>query len=154
MLVCENGHVITDCLECSNHDDKFCDECGAPTLSSCPSCGAKIRGESMSSGVVVIGYVTPAPSYCPECGKPFPWTVASLEALKELAELDDDLTDDDAETLAKSAEQAMSENPRTKVAGLRIKKILARAGKETVDGARDLLVDLLAETAKRMIWPS
>jgi hypothetical protein len=154
MLVCENGHVITDCLERSTCDDKFCDKCGAPTISSCPTCGAKIRGDRKDSGIFVVGYVTPAPKYCPECGAPFPWTIAAIESLKELAELDDGLSDEDANELAKSAEETLSETPKTKVAAIKVKKILARAGRETASAARDLLVDVMAETAKRVIWPS
>ncbi len=154
MLVCKNGHVITDSLERSACDDKFCDRCGAPTISSCPTCGAKIRGDTKGGGVFIVGYVTPAPKYCPECGAPFPWTIATIESLRELAELDDGLSDEDATELAKSAEATLSETPKTKAAAVRVKRILTRAGRETASAARDLLVDVMAETAKRIIWPS
>lgn len=153
MLVCESGHVLTDCLECSSDDSKFCDKCGARTISACPSCGAKIRGDLIDSGVVCIGFTPVAPKYCPECGEPFPWTVASIEALRELAELDDDLNEADREMLVESAETAMTENPKTKVSALKVKKVLSKAGKATASAARDLLVDVLAESAKKMIWP-
>lgn len=154
MLVCENGHVLTDRLERSSNDTPHCSKCGARTISQCPSCGAKIRGDLRDSGVVVIGYTTPAPKYCPECGAPFPWTTASLDALRELAELDDDLDADDADSLVKSAETALTDGPKTKVAAMRVKKILGKAGKATASAARDLLVDVLAESAKRTIWPN
>lgn len=154
MLVCENGHVLTDCLERSSNDTPYCSECGAKTLSKCPKCGAKIRGELRDSGVVMIGFTTSAPNYCPECGSPFPWTAASLEALRELAELDDALDSIDADVLVESAEKAMTDNPKTKVSAMRVKKILGKAGKATASAARDLLVDVLAESAKRTIWPS
>ena len=103
---------------------------------------------------MVIGYTTPAPKYCPECGAPFPWTTASFDALRELAELDDNLDDDDANALVQSAETALTDGPKTKVAALRVKKILGKARETTASAARDLLVDVLAESAKRMIWPS
>lgn len=154
MLVCENGHVLTDCLERSSNNTPYCSECGAKTISQCPSCSAKIRGDLRDSGVVVIGYTTPAPKYCPECGAPFPWTTASLDALRELAELDDNLDDDDANALVQSAETALTDGPKTKVAALRVKKVLGKARETTASAARDLLVDVLAESAKRMIWPS
>lgn len=153
MLVCENGHVLTDSLEISSDDSAYCSKCGAKTLTRCPSCGAKIRGDIRDSGVVMIGYTTPAPKYCPECGAPFPWTSANLEALKELAELDDELNEADTIELVDSAERAMSENPRTKVAALKIKKVLSKAGKVTATAAKDLLVEIVAESAKRIIWP-
>ena len=153
MLVCENGHVITDHLERSRNDARFCDECGAPTIRVCPSCGAKIRGEQINSGAIFIAMTLPAPKYCQECGSPFPWTRAKLDAVKELAELDGSLSCEDAEALVQSAEETMTENPRTRVGALRMKKILKKAGVETTSAVRDLLVDVMAETAKRAIWP-
>lgn len=153
MLVCRNGHVITDQLEIAGCDDKFCNECGAPTITKCPTCNAKIRGDSMGGGVVFLGYSTPAPKYCSECGSPFPWTESTIEALKELAEFDDALNAEDAKALAESVESTLSETPKTKVAAVKVKKILGKAGEETAKAARDLLVDVMAETAKRTIWP-
>lgn len=132
MLVCENGHVLTDRLERSANNTPHCSKCGAKTISQCPACGAKIRGDLRDSGVVVIGYTAPAPKYCPECGAPFPWTTASLDALRELAELDDDLDADDASSLVKSAETALTDGPRTKVAAMRVKKIFEHCAIELV----------------------
>ena len=66
--------------------------------------------------------------------------MASIEALRELAELDDDLSEADREILIESAETAMTENPKTKVSALKVKKVLAKTGKATAPAARDLLV--------------
>lgn len=154
MLACENGHVLTDSLENSSNDTPYCSDCGAKTISKCPTCGAKIRGGLRDTGIAFIGFTTPAPSYCPECGTPFPWTIASIEAVRELAELDDELDSEDVEVLVSSAEGAMTENPKTKVAAMRAKKVLDKAGKTTMSAIRDLLIDVLAESAKRIIWPA
>lgn len=104
--------------------------------------------------LATIGFEPEPPKYCYKCGDPFPWTRASLEALKELAELDDSLDEGDVEDLAVSAEEILSETPKTKVAAIRFKKILSRAGSETATAARELFVDIVAETAKRTIWPN
>lgn len=154
MMVCENGHVITDELENSSRGSAFCDECGAPTITACQKCGTPIRGDLIDSGVVVIGFTSSAPKYCHNCGQPYPWTSRSIEALKELAGLDDSLTAEDVDGLTNSAKDLMSETPRTKIAALKFKKILSRAGKETASAARDLFVDIVVETAKRTIWPN
>lgn len=155
MMVCENGHVITDRLEESSRGSAFCDECGAKNITTCPGCGASIRGDLIDTGgIAFIGFSSKAPKYCPECGQPYPWTEASIVALKELAELDDALSEEDATVLADSAKDIMSETPKTKVASMKFKKILGKAGKETASAARDLFVDIVAETAKRTIWPS
>lgn len=153
MLVCENGHVITDKYESSPRKDAYCDQCGAPTMTACPNCKEHIRGEIINSGIVYLGK-RHAPKYCPACGKPYPWTQGAIDALKELACMDDGLTEEDAETLADSAPAIITETPKTKVAAIKFKKILAKAGKETASAARDLFVDIAAETAKRTIWPS
>lgn len=79
-VVCRNGHVITDMASRSSQaGQKFCDDCGAATLSRCPNCGTPIRGDYHSDSVVFISARAPvAPKNCHECGKPYPWTRWSL----------------------------------------------------------------------------
>lgn len=153
MQVCENGHVVEERLEEQTCEMAFCEECGAKNISACPTCGTSIKGEEII-GIATIGFEPEPPKYCYKCGDPFPWTRASLEALKELAELDDSLDEGDVKDLAVSAEEILSETPKTKVAAIRFKKILSRAGSETATAARELFVDIVAETAKRTIWPN
>src|SRR5947209_8211643 len=58
MLVCRNGHVLTDRFHgCPDHRASHCEVCGADTLSGCPTCGRPL-----------------APLYCSQCGAAFPWT--------------------------------------------------------------------------------
>lgn len=154
MMVCENGHVITDELEQSSRGSAFCDDCGAPNITTCQECGTPIRGGLIDSGVLMIGFNSSAPKYCHNCGQPYPWTSRSIEALRELVNLDDGLSTEEVNDLTKSAKDLMSETPRTKVAAMKFKKILSRAGKETVSAVRDLFVDIVAETAKKTIWPN
>lgn len=150
-MVCESGHVITDCLERSSRGSEYCDECGAKNITSCPSCGAKIRGDLIDSGVISIGFQPEAPKYCHRCGYPYPWTRSAIDAVKELAELDDRLTEEDAEALGLAVADSMNDNPKTKVAVVRIKKIFGKAGKATADAMRDIVVDVASEAAKKML---
>ena len=60
-----------------------------------PSCGAKILS-SLRKSMITTMRITPVPKICPEREKPFPWTVESLDALRDLVELDDDLDTADA----------------------------------------------------------
>lgn len=154
MLVCENGHVITDEFERSVDDSAYCERCGARTITCCPNCGAKIRGDLVDSGVVVFGYMKSAPKYCPECGEAYPWTASALESIEEIARLDESLNSEEIDDLVSSTKDAMSENPNTKLATLRIKRVLGKCGTTTASFLRDIMVDVLAETAKRSIWPS
>lgn len=109
-------------------------------------------GDLIDSGVVRIGFSPTAPKYCPDCGSPYPWASAAIETLEELAMLDDESDEADRTGLVNSAEVAMSENPKTNAAALRVKKLLSKVGKATVSAAKDLLVDVLAESTKRTIW--
>ena len=81
MLVCKNGHVITDSLRASpSSARKHCDRCGAEAISTCQSCGASIPGMTHYQDVVALTGLPPAPKYCHNCGKPFPWTVTGVAA--------------------------------------------------------------------------
>jgi hypothetical protein len=90
MLVCRNGHVITDRLRHSPDADLIhCDRCGAATIDRCPTCGHSLPGSLPVLGLVPVGQPRP-PAYCSLCGAAFPWTrrpvssappVAALEAL-------------------------------------------------------------------------
>jgi len=46
------------------------------------------------------------------------------------------------------------DDPRTTVAATRFKKIISNVGKATADGFKDILVDVLSETAKKILWSS
>src|SRR5579884_1992409 len=74
LLVCRNGHVITDRLRgCPEQALGHCDRCGAETLSACPTCGQELPGALPLPGPVPIGHTRP-PLYCSQCGAAFPWT--------------------------------------------------------------------------------
>jgi hypothetical protein len=90
MLVCRNGHVITDRL--LSHPEsalRHCDRCGAGTLDRCPTCGRRLPGALPVPGLQPVGHREP-PAFCSVCGAAFPWTrrparpaptVAALETL-------------------------------------------------------------------------
>ena len=43
--ICINGHVINSMSKSHpEHNKKFCDKCGAPTITNCPKCNTPIRG--------------------------------------------------------------------------------------------------------------
>lgn len=88
---CLNGHQITANYQRSpQFRKKFCATCGAATIQQCLSCKHNIRGEYHTDGVVIIGHITPVPTHCENCGKPFPWTEAraKLAADRDPAETD------------------------------------------------------------------
>jgi len=95
----------------------------------------------------------PLPIFCPDCGKPYPWTEAKLKAAQELADELDNLSPEERDLLKRSLDDIMRDTPQTTVAANRFKRLVAKAGQVTAEGFRDILVDILSETAKKIIWP-
>src|SRR5262245_54418278 len=73
MLVCRNGHVITDRLR-ARPDLRLprCDLCGAATLDRCPTCAHLFAGAAVVHGFEPVG-TRSAPAVCTACGVIFPW---------------------------------------------------------------------------------
>ena len=155
--ICTNGHVINSCsVSIPYHNKNFCDRCGAPTLTNCQNCNALIKGYYHQSNVTALIYHTDLmlPSFCPDCGRSYPWTEARLKAAKELSDELDNLSLEERETLKKSLDDIVRDTPQTTVAVNRFKRLIAKAGKPAADAFRDILVDVLSEAIKKSIWPS
>ncbi len=148
--VCLNGHVANaSSRETPEFNKDHCEKCGVATISTCPSCGTDIRGYYWGN-MSTAEYHPPA--FCHSCGDPFPWTQATLEAARELARELDALDENDRTTLEHSLDDLVRDTPATAVAALRFKKIVEKAGREAVAGFRHLLVDVVSETVKKLIW--
>jgi hypothetical protein len=88
MLVCRNGHVLTDRLHGSPESAApRCDRCGAATLDRCPTCGLALPGAAPVPGLHPIGHPRP-PAFCCRCGAAFPWTRRPAAAAPPLAALE------------------------------------------------------------------
>jgi hypothetical protein len=105
----------------------------------------------MESAVIGLSYEPPA--FCGECGKPFPWTERRLEAARELALEADHLSDEERKQLAESLPDLARDTPRTQVAATRFRRLAAKAGAETANALRAVLIDVMSEAAKKAIWP-
>ncbi len=153
--ICINGHVINSCsVKLPEHNKKFCNKCGAPTITNCQNCNATIRGEYHQEHVIKAIYYNELTlsSFCPECGKPYPWTEAKLKAAQEFSDMLVELSLEEREALKKSLDDIVRDTPQTPVAATRFKKLVAKAGKVAADGLRDILVDIASEAAKKAIW--
>lgn len=72
--LCLNGHQITDRFNAApNLRRSFCQQCGAKTITACPHCNSAIKGDYSVPGAVFIGFQTPVPNNCENCGRRFPW---------------------------------------------------------------------------------
>ena len=150
--ICTNGHVINPCSGSEPESNtKFCDKCGAPTITNCPNCNTTINGYHHTPGFADIGYHYIPPSFCPSCGEPYPWTEAKLKAAKELADLLEDLRPEERELLKKSFDDIVRDTPQTAVAATQFKRLAAKVGKTVAEELRKLVVDIASETAKKIL---
>src|SRR5690606_32823884 len=67
-------------------------------------------------GVAAIGFPYHKPSYCYNCGYPFPWTEQLINNAVELIALDEELTDEQKEILKNALPDLIVETPSTPVA--------------------------------------
>lgn len=156
--ICINGHVINiQSVYCPEHNKKFCEKCGAPTITKCQNCNATVRGFFHEAGMgdLVYDYTDLVrPSFCPNCGKPYPWTEAKLKDAKELTDKLENLSLEEREVLKKSLDDIVQDTPQTNVAIDKFKKLIAKAGPVAVESLKIILFSIMSEATKRQIWPS
>lgn len=150
--VCLSGHVINDRARGrSEHNKKYCDKCGEKTITSCQDCGKNIRGD-MAESPVYTDYTAPAPNYCIECGKSYPWTQRKYEAFRELVNSSSQ-NQDYKTVLLDGITHIMHDTPETEVACVKFSKIIPKLKQYkqplvsslsniATDSAKELLVGL------------
>ena len=104
------------------------------------------------NGVVVLSKYIP-PNYCHDCGFPYPWTKSKLEAIQELIEFDDKLSENEKTYITNNLTSLTVDTPKTKVIATKFKQFLHDVGETTAESFREILVDVLSETAKKIIFP-
>lgn len=92
------------------------------------------------------------PSFCYQCGNPFPWTQARIAAAKDLAD-ELDLPETERETLKSTIDDLSSDTPRTEVGVLRFKTIIGMVKDGAADAMRSVIVDVASEAVKKMLMP-
>ena len=172
--ICTNGHVINwMSISKPEYNRRFCDKCGAQAITNCQYCNAIIKGyyhkgrltmekyerrirealDAIPDPMLDYNTTLTRPSFCPNCGKPYTWTEAKLKAAQELSDELDNLSPEERSLLKKSLDDIVRDTPQTTVAATRFKRLVAKAGKPAADAFKDILVDVLSETAKKIIWP-
>lgn len=150
--ICLNGHMVNSTAVSSpEFNEKFCQKCGAETITKCPFCTTPIRGYFHSTGVISLAE-DEIPSFCHNCGKSFPWTESKIQAAQEFADELEELTKEDRELLKKSLPDLVRETPQSKIAESRFKRIMSKVGKESIESMRSILVDILSETIRKSLF--
>jgi len=151
--VCMNGHAINDSFK--QHptlNQNFCSKCGSKTITKCESCDAPIKGQYNVQGVTAIGFTYHPPKFCHNCGEPYPWTRNNLKAAKELTEEIENLNEEEKKILKQSLDELVKDTPNSQVAALRFKKLMKKAGKTSANTLKKVLVNILSESVKKLIW--
>lgn len=147
--VCGNGHTITCRIETAPERlTKFCRECGSEAITAC-SCGAHIPGYYNVPGVVVLSAHYQPPNYCGECGQPFPWLAAKLNAANELADELEGLGAADLQKIKDSIPELARDSAKSSVAAARIGKLWSSLKGPVGEGLRKLIVEVATEASKK-----
>ncbi len=149
MHICLNGH----CKFSAHHIDskEFCEECGAQMIDRCQWCGSTIK-EWVLRDVVIVGEIQyQRPAYCRKCGNPYPWTQSAIKAATEIIEEEASFDKEQKEKLISSIPDVLAETPRSKLAAIRFKNAMAKAGKVTGEVIRQFMLDFGCQLVKDIL---
>jgi len=157
--ICENGHQITDCFNINPEKRKeFCQKCGAVTITACPSCGEAIQGAKIGVSQSLIDarfghqkmvpqIPADVPSYCHNCGKPYPWTeskiVTAIQILTEFGNLDEK----EKETLEQDIKNIARDIPQAELSANRIKRIWEKCSQ----AGYEIIMEFASRTAAKVL---
>ena len=148
--ICFNGHVMS--IYYAN-SQPYCSKCGKETYSYCEKCKAPIRGHYEVSGIVDLTGRYDKPYYCYNCGAPYPWTQRILDNAVELLSLEDELDEQTKQIIKEAIPTLMIESPDTPIAAAKFKNGMDKASQFAKNLFYQLLVDVISETAKKIIFP-
>jgi len=151
--ICLNGHQITDFYKLSESPQptEYCENCGKKVISACLKCSKPILGRYVVD--LYFGSLCHVPSYCKYCSNPYPWTELVINTTKEILSLEDGITESDKSLINDSIPDLLVDTPKTNLAIAKFKKGLASTSVIIKDSLRELLVDVISETAKKAIFP-
>ncbi len=75
-----------------------------------------------------------------------------IDAAVELAEITANLSNDEVKQFRSDLEELTKNSPKAQVSAYRFKETMKKVGSATASGVRDIVVDVLSETAKKIIW--
>jgi hypothetical protein len=148
--VCENGHQITGCYDIGESErQEFCQKCGAPTIIACPICNDKIQGDRLGENLTGWDSIerSVVPSYCSNCGKPYPWTenkiVTAIQMFAEFGNLDDKEKD----TIEQDIKNIAKDIPQAELSAMRIKRVWEKYSPV----AYNVIMEFASKTAAKIL---
>lgn len=120
-----------------------------------PSCNALYKSfcaEAPANPNAFATSFSAKPYYCHNCGAPYPWTQKILDNAVELLSLDDELDSSSKELIKSAIPDLIVDTPTTPIAIAKYRKGIANAGQIIKDSLRQLLIDVISETAKKTLF--
>ena len=93
------------------------------------------------------------PAFCTSCGVAYPWTEERLSAARESVELLEGLSNEERDELRRSLDALIVDTPRTQVAALKAKRLIAKAGGPAVGALVDGIRSFAVAAAMRILFP-
>lgn len=150
--VCLNGHVVTSMFNNSNFSAEYCEECGEHTITKCQNCGENIRGKYEIPQVIDFTNEYHKPSFCFNCGNPFPWIERAKIAANELIQYTENLSTEEKADFIESLNKLLSKSTNSTLAEIKVKKYLDKAGIVVANGIKNIIIDLISESIKKSIF--
>ena len=145
--ICIKGHLINEASEWDpSSNRKFCAICGSATVLSCSGCEEKITSADSNPYKQFV-----VPSFCCNCGRPFPWTEGTLQAAYQFADELGTLSIEEKANLKATVPDLIADTPRTPLAVSQIQKVFAKIGKPAAHTLMQILVSVLTEEAKKQL---
>lgn len=158
-LICKNGHLINSGAEDNpTSNSAFCGKCGEPVVDKCENCGEPIRGneyDDQQDGCDMFGPLNRGfwgmPRHCHACGKPYPWTERKVEALSEIVDVLDGLSQEEREKLKNSIPDIVADTPKSDPAVFRFKRAAAKVGQTGAKMLMEVLTNVATEAVKKAL---
>lgn len=148
-VACRRGHKITGNAS-SAFNSAFCGKCGEPGVAHCENCTQPLRGDYDKPGSLSLSGWDVA-AYCYACGGAYPWTAAKLDAVSELADAIDELTEHEREVIRELLPHLIDETPRTTPAGFKVAAIVGKLVGPGKAAMRKVLEEVAIEAGKRAL---
>lgn len=146
---CCCGHFVISPHHVTEGEE--CELCGCEMIDRCLECGAIVKEWEDSKIIKFSSSDDMLPAYCPNCGKPYPWTTEAIEMAVSALEEETELSGEEQERLIKVLPDILAETPDTPAAIALFEDAMASSGEQTAFALRGIVRECGCGAAKRQL---